>query len=270
MQHHLTQDRPSSAPRGASSCSSSCKTDTGLVGAQRSAGWSAAPRRWMACIEELAPRHVFGIGPVRRRAARVEHPARRVRSPRRGFAVGARVFRRRVLGPDGPVARRAGLEVARREVPRPRAGVRERLVSVRARAARRSPALAKQVVVAAGTGPEAGSVRARQRRARAPTNAAGPSRSSPPCAKPSDPTCKIMVEMHGRFTPATAAAMAKQLEPFDPEWIEEPTPPENAAGVPHPCAARRICRSPRANARTRWKTSAGSSKADWSTSSRSI
>jgi len=42
------------------------------------------------------------------------------------------------------------------------------------------------------------------------------------------PDMKIMIEMHGRFTSATAAAVAKLLEPFDPEWIEEPTPPENA------------------------------------------
>lgn len=42
------------------------------------------------------------------------------------------------------------------------------------------------------------------------------------------PDVQIMIEMHGRFTPSTAAAVAKALEPFDPEWIEEPTPPENA------------------------------------------
>jgi galactonate dehydratase len=42
------------------------------------------------------------------------------------------------------------------------------------------------------------------------------------------PDVKIMLEMHGRFTAATAAAMAKLIEPYDPEWIEEPTPPENA------------------------------------------
>ena len=42
------------------------------------------------------------------------------------------------------------------------------------------------------------------------------------------PDISIMLEMHGRFTPSTAAAVAKALEPFDPEWIEEPTPPENA------------------------------------------
>ena len=42
------------------------------------------------------------------------------------------------------------------------------------------------------------------------------------------PDVKIMLEMHGRFTSSTAAAVAKLLEPFEPEWIEEPTPPENA------------------------------------------
>jgi galactonate dehydratase len=41
------------------------------------------------------------------------------------------------------------------------------------------------------------------------------------------PDIGIMIEMHGRFTSATAAAVAKLLEPFAPEWIEEPTPPEN-------------------------------------------
>jgi galactonate dehydratase len=43
------------------------------------------------------------------------------------------------------------------------------------------------------------------------------------------PDVEIMVEMHGRFTPSTAAAVARLLEPYDPAWIEEPTPPENAA-----------------------------------------
>ena len=45
------------------------------------------------------------------------------------------------------------------------------------------------------------------------------------------PDVQIMVEMHGRFTPATAAAVAALLEPYDPEWIEEPVPPENAAAL---------------------------------------
>jgi galactonate dehydratase len=41
------------------------------------------------------------------------------------------------------------------------------------------------------------------------------------------PDVQLMVEMHGRFTPATAARVAALLEPYDPEWIEEPVPPEN-------------------------------------------
>jgi galactonate dehydratase len=39
----------------------------------------------------------------------------------------------------------------------------------------------------------------------------------------------VLVEMHGRFTPAEASTMARLLEPYEPAWIEEPTAPENAA-----------------------------------------
>ena len=45
------------------------------------------------------------------------------------------------------------------------------------------------------------------------------------------PDVQIMIEMHGRFTPATAAAVAVSLEPYEPEWIEEPVPPENAEAL---------------------------------------
>ncbi len=41
------------------------------------------------------------------------------------------------------------------------------------------------------------------------------------------PDREIMVEMHGRFNPATAIIMARKLVPFRPAWIEEPCPPEN-------------------------------------------
>jgi len=41
------------------------------------------------------------------------------------------------------------------------------------------------------------------------------------------PDVDILVEMHGRFTPAVAIALARDLEPFAPGWIEEPVPPEN-------------------------------------------
>ena len=45
------------------------------------------------------------------------------------------------------------------------------------------------------------------------------------------PDVQIMVEMHGRFTPSTAARSRTLLEPYDPEWIEEPVPPENPAAM---------------------------------------
>jgi galactonate dehydratase len=41
------------------------------------------------------------------------------------------------------------------------------------------------------------------------------------------PAVDVLVEMHGRFTPAMAIALARDLEPFAPGWIEEPVPPEN-------------------------------------------
>src|SRR5438045_9502445 len=46
--------------------------------------------------------------------------------------------------------------------------------------------------------------------------------------------------MHGRFTPATAVRVAAMLEPYDPEWIEEPVPPENAGALARVRAATRI------------------------------
>jgi galactonate dehydratase len=41
------------------------------------------------------------------------------------------------------------------------------------------------------------------------------------------PDVDLLVEMHGRFSPAVALRLARQLERFEPEWIEEPVPPEN-------------------------------------------
>ena len=41
------------------------------------------------------------------------------------------------------------------------------------------------------------------------------------------PDFDIFVEMHGRFNPVTAIEIARELEPFDPAWLEEPVPPEN-------------------------------------------
>jgi galactonate dehydratase len=45
------------------------------------------------------------------------------------------------------------------------------------------------------------------------------------------PDVEIFIEMHGRFTPAQAIAISRELEQFDPGWIEEPVPPENARAL---------------------------------------
>ena len=45
------------------------------------------------------------------------------------------------------------------------------------------------------------------------------------------PDAELLIEMHGRFNPATAVEMARELEPFKPAWIEEPVPPENLAAL---------------------------------------
>jgi len=41
------------------------------------------------------------------------------------------------------------------------------------------------------------------------------------------PDVEILVEMHGRFSPATAIDICLDLEPFRPLWVEEPVPPDN-------------------------------------------
>ena len=45
------------------------------------------------------------------------------------------------------------------------------------------------------------------------------------------PDGEVFVEMHGRFTPAQAIAIARELEPYRPGWIEEPVPPENVRSL---------------------------------------
>ena len=88
----------------------------------------------------------------------------------------------------------------------------------------------------AGRGPrlpcaQARSVRRRERRA-ARRRIAGASTAIMAAVRDAvGPDVQILIEMHGRFTPATAARVAAMLEPYDPEWIEEPVPPENAAAL---------------------------------------
>ena len=38
--------------------------------------------------------------------------------------------------------------------------------------------------------------------------------------------CDLLLGTHGQFTPAGAIRLARRIEPYDPLWLEEPTPPE--------------------------------------------
>ncbi len=51
---------------------------------------------------------------------------------------------------------------------------------------------------------------------------------------------EILVEMHGRFSPATAVQISADLEPFKPTWVEEPVPPENLEALKKAAAQIRI------------------------------
>ncbi len=43
--------------------------------------------------------------------------------------------------------------------------------------------------------------------------------------------CDILIGTHGQMTPAGAIRLANRLEPYDPLWLEEPTPPDNTQGM---------------------------------------
>ncbi|HEX4212430.1 MAG TPA: mandelate racemase/muconate lactonizing enzyme family protein [Candidatus Dormibacteraeota bacterium] len=45
------------------------------------------------------------------------------------------------------------------------------------------------------------------------------------------PDADLLIEMHGRFAPAAAVSIARDLERINPAWIEEPVPPENLAAL---------------------------------------
>jgi len=40
------------------------------------------------------------------------------------------------------------------------------------------------------------------------------------------PRCDLLFGTHGQFTPSGAIRLARRIEPYDPLWFEEPTPPE--------------------------------------------
>ena len=41
----------------------------------------------------------------------------------------------------------------------------------------------------------------------------------------------LLFGTHGQFTPSGAIRLARRIEPFDPLWFEEPTPPDDVAGM---------------------------------------
>jgi galactonate dehydratase len=43
--------------------------------------------------------------------------------------------------------------------------------------------------------------------------------------------CDLLFGTHGQMTPAGALRLARRLEPYEPLWFEEPTPPENPAAM---------------------------------------
>lgn len=45
------------------------------------------------------------------------------------------------------------------------------------------------------------------------------------------PEVELLIEMHGRFNPATAIDIARRLEPYEPSWVEEPVPPDNTRAL---------------------------------------
>jgi galactonate dehydratase len=54
------------------------------------------------------------------------------------------------------------------------------------------------------------------------------------------PEVELLIEMHGRFSPATAIKIASELEPYEPSWVEEPVPPDNLAALEKAARSIRI------------------------------
>lgn len=51
---------------------------------------------------------------------------------------------------------------------------------------------------------------------------------------------EILIEMHGRFSPAMAVEICAELERFHPTWVEEPVPPDNLDALKKAAAKIRL------------------------------
>ena len=200
------------------------ETDTGLVGTSE-VRMVSRTLTLLACLEELAPRHVIGTDPfdVERLAwniqrAEYDRPGEVSQSALASFDVACWDLMGQSLGVpiwkllggkfrDRVPAYANGWYQAEREAPAI-AALARRVVGAGYRAVKLDP-----------FGHASAELLAAERRRAVGIVAA--------VREAVGPDVEIMVEMHGRFTPSTAAAVARLLEPFDPAWIEEPTPPEN-------------------------------------------
>ena len=200
------------------------ETDTGLVGTSE-VRMVSRTATLEACLDELAPRHVIGTDPfdVERLAwniqrAEYDRPGEVSQSALACFDVACWDLMGQALGV--PIWKMLGGKFHER-VPAYANGWYQ---------AEREPAriasLAKKVVARGYRGMKLDPFG----HASAELDAAERRRAIAIVAAVREavgPDVKIMLELHGRFTSATAAAVAKLLEPYAPEWIEEPTPPEN-------------------------------------------
>ncbi len=200
------------------------ETDTGLVGTSEVRMVSRTDTL-VACLDELAPRHVIGTDPfdVERLAWNIQRgeydrPGEVSQSALASFDVACWDLMGQSLGV--PVWKLLGGKF-RERVPAYANGWYQ---------AEREPgaiaALAKKVTAAGYRALKLDPFG----HASAELDAAERTRAVAIVAAVRDavgPTVQIMLEMHGRFTPSTAASVAKLIEPYGPEWIEEPTAPEN-------------------------------------------
>ena len=184
----------------------------------------------VACIDELAPRYLIGSDPfdVERlawnmRRAEYGRPGEVAQSPLAAFDVACWDLMGQSLGV--PVWKLLGGNF-RDRVPAYANGWYQAERDAAAIAARRAGSGRARLPRA-----QAGSVRCGAAPNCRRPNGAASRRSSRRSATRSAPDVQIFVEMHGRFTPATAVRVAAMLEPYDPEWIEEPVPPENAEAL---------------------------------------
>ena len=67
------------------------------------------------------------------------------------------------------------------------------------------------------------------------------------------PDVEILIEMHGRFSPATAIELSRDLEPFKPSWVEEPVPPDNLEAMAKAASKINIPVATGENNYTRWE-----------------